>query len=289
MNEYIISTDSTCDMPQSFIQEHGVVIQALEYSDGQNVYKDGPTTDLKQFYDNMRSGTVYKTNALNPTDAMNSFREILLQGKDIIHIAFSSGLSCSYANVKLAATDLAEEFPERKIIVIDSLAASMGQGLVVYYACKKKEEGATIEELASWFEANVLHFCHQFTVEDLVYLMRGGRVSRVSAFLGTLINIKPVLHVDNEGHLIPTSKVRGRKKSLITLVDNMEQTIGSYRDKNEIVLISHCDCLEDAQFVGNLVTERFGITNIVYNYINTVIGSHSGPGTVALFFLGDVR
>ena len=289
MSEFVICTDSTCDLPYSFITENGVVIQPLEYTNGQDTFKDGPTTDLKQFYDNMRNGVTYKTNASNPTDIEETFRMILNEGKDILHIGFSSGLSSSFANTQLVANELSEEYPDRRIIALDSVAASMGQGLLVYYACKMKREGASMDEIADWLRENILHACHQFTVDDLKYLMRGGRVSKVSWLLGTLINIKPVLHVDDEGHLIPLAKVRGRKKSLISLVDNMEQTMGSYKDKNEIVLISHADCIEDAEFVGNLVKERFGITNIVYNYINTVIGSHSGPGTVALFFLGETR
>lgn len=289
MSEFVICTDSTCDLPYSFITENGVVIQPLEYTNGQDTFKDGPTTDLKQFYDNMRNGVTYKTNASNPTDIEETFRMVLNEGKDILHIGFSSGLSSSFANTQLVANELSEEYPDRRIIALDSLAASMGQGLLVYYACKMKREGASMDEIADWLRENILHACHQFTVDDLKYLMRGGRVSKVSWLLGTLINIKPVLHVDDEGHLIPLAKVRGRKKSLISLVDNMEQTMGSYKDRNEIVLISHADCIEDAEFVGNLVKERFGITNIVYNYINTVIGSHSGPGTVALFFLGETR
>ena len=289
MNDYVIVTDSTCDLPYSFVNEHGVVIQPLEYTDGKETFEDGPSTDLKKFYENMREGIQYMTNASNPEGITKTYRRILEQGKDILHLGFSSGLSSSYNNSCIVAEDLRSDYPDRKIITIDSLAASMGQGLLVYYACKKKEEGATIDELADWLRENVLHACHQFTVDDLKYLMRGGRVSKVSWLLGTLINIKPVLHVDDEGHLIPVAKVRGRKKSLVTLVDNMEQTMGSMKDQNEIILISHCDCYEDAKFVGDLITERFGFTNIVYNYINTVIGSHSGPGTVALFFLGDKR
>ncbi len=289
MSDYVISTDSTCDLPYSFLNEHDVLIHALEYTDGTTTNEDGPSTDLQQFYQNMRNGIQYMTNASNPVRITKTFRSVLDDGKDILHIGFSSGLSSSFNNAAIVANDLAEEYPDRKIIALDSLAASMGQGLLVYYACKKKEEGASIDEVADWLKENFLHACHQFTVDDLKYLMRGGRVSKVSWLLGTLINIKPVLHVDDEGHLIPVAKVRGRKKSLTTLVDNMEATMGSYRDKNEVILISHCDCYEDAKFVGDLITERFGFTNIVYNYINTVIGSHSGPGTVALFFLGDKR
>jgi len=289
MSNFVICTDSTCDLPYSFVTENEIVILPLEYTDGNAVYKDGPQTDLKEFYTNMRNGVTYKTNATNPEDVANAFRPLLEAGKDILHIAFSSGLSCSFANAQLAVQELREEFPDRRIVSLDSLAASMGQGLIVYYVCKMKREGSSLDDIVAWLQENILHACHQFTVDDLKYLMRGGRVSKVSWLLGTLINIKPVLHVDDEGHLIPLSKVRGRKKALTSLVDNMEQTMGSYLDRNEIVLISHGDCLEDAQFVGNLVKERFGITNIVYNYINTVIGSHSGPGTVALFFLGERR
>lgn len=289
MSDYVISTDSTCDLPYSFLSEHGVLIHPLEYTDGTITNEDGPATDLKQFYQNMRNGIQYMTNASNPVRITKTFRSVLDEGKDILHIGFSSGLSSSYNNAAVVAKDIAAEYPNRRIIVLDSLAASMGQGLLVYYACRKKEAGASIDEVTDWLKENILHTCHQFTVDDLKYLMRGGRVSKVSWFLGTLINIKPVLHVDDEGHLIPVAKVRGRKKSLTTLVDNMEATMGSFRDKNEVVLISHCDCYEDAKFVGDLITERFGFTNIVYNYINTVIGSHSGPGTVALFFLGDKR
>ena len=289
MSDYVISTDSTCDLPYSFLSEHGVLIHPLEYTDGTITNEDGPATDLKQFYQNMRNGIQYMTNASNPVRITKTFRSVLDEGKDILHIGFSSGLSSSYNNAAVVAKDIAAEYPNRRIIVLDSLAASMGQGLLVYYACRKKEAGASIDEVTDWLKDNILHTCHQFTVDDLKYLMRGGRVSKVSWFLGTLINIKPVLHVDDEGHLIPVAKVRGRKKSLTTLVDNMEATMGSFRDKNEVVLISHCDCYEDAKFVGDLITERFGFTNIVYNYINTVIGSPSGPGTVALFFLGDKR
>ena len=289
MSDYVISTDSTCDLPYSFLSEHGVLIHPLEYTDGTITNEDGPATDLKQFYQNMRNGIQYMTNASNPVRITKTFRSVLDEGKDILHIGFSSGLSSSYNNAAVVAKDIAAEYPNRRIIVLDSLAASMGQGLLVYYACRKKEAGASIDEVTDWLKDNILHTCHQFTVDDLKYLMRGGRVSKVSWFLGTLINIKPVLHVDDEGHLIPVAKVRGRKKSLTTLVDNMEATMGSFRDKNEVVLISHCDCYEDAKFVGDLITERYGFTNIVYNYINTVIGSPSGPGTVALFFLGDKR
>ena len=217
------------------------------------------------------------------------FEKHLKAGKDVLHLAFSSGLSSSYNNAAVVARDLNEESTGHKVIVIDTLAASLGQGLVVHKALELRKQGKSFEETAEWVEANKLHFCHQFTVDDLNHLYRGGRVSRLTAIAGTLIQIKPILHVDDEGKLIPIGKTRGRKKSLQALVDNMERTIGSYRDANDIVFISHGDALDEAQYVADLVKERFGIESFLINYVSPTIGSHSGPGTIALFYLGDRR
>ena len=205
------------------------------------------------------------------------------------NIAFSSGLSGTYNSCRLAAMNLAEKYPDNKIIVIDSLCASMGEGLFVHKAVMMKEEGKSIDEIAAWLEENKLHVVHNFTVDDLFHLYRGGRVSKTAAVVGSMINLKPILHVDNEGHLIPLSKVRGRKKSLIALVDSMEKQIGAWRDKNDIVFISHGDSLEDAQFVAELIKKRLGIENFLINHIGPTIGAHSGPGTIALFYMGDYR
>ena len=198
-------------------------------------------------------------------------------------------MSSSYNNAAVVARELNEQYTGNKVIVIDTLSASLGQGLVVHKAVQLRKEGKTIDETAAWVEENKLHFCHQFTVDDLNHLYRGGRVSKLTAVAGTLIHVKPILHVSDEGKLIPIGKVRGRKKSLIALVDNMERTIGSYRDKNDIVFISHGDALEEAEYVAELVKERFGIENFLINPVSPTIGAHSGPGTIALFYMGDRR
>ncbi len=288
MKPYIISTDCMADLPASFIQEHHLSVHPLYYLMGEQTYNAlEDALPEAEFYNRMRNGEMPTTMASNPEYIEKSFRQNLADGYDILHISFSSGLSSSYNNTAVTAKEIQEQSPDAKIIVIDSLCASLGQGLLVYYACKKKEAGASIEETAAYIEDLKLHVCHQFTVDDLFHLHRGGRVSKASAILGTIANIKPVLHVDNEGHLINISKIRGRKRSLMTLVDNMEKTVGDY--KNPIVFISHGDCLEDAEFVKQQIEERFGIHEFLINYVGCTIGAHSGPGTVALFFLGETR
>lgn len=229
------------------------------------------------------------TSQVNPEEAKEKLQEFLKINKKLIHIAFSSGLSGTYNSVRLAAEELMEEDPDCRITVVDSLAASMGEGLLVYKALEKQAEGLSYDEMVSWIEENKLHVCHSFTVDDLFHLYRGGRVSKTAAILGTVVNLKPVLHVDDEGHLIAVSKVRGRKKSLNTLVDNMEKQMGSYRDQNDIVFISHGDCYEDAVYVQEQVKKRFGIEKFLINPVGPTIGAHSGPGTLALFFMGEVR
>lgn len=285
--KYIISTDSTADLPDSYMKEHGIVIQFLSYAFGDEIYGADNQMEPHAFYERMRSGEMPTTNACIPNEVQHSFETYLAEGYDILHISFSSGLSASYNNARIAANELMEQYPERKILLIDSLCASLGQGLLVHYAVTMKENGKTMEEVAEWLEQNKLHLCHQFTVDDLYHLHRGGRVSKATAILGTLINVKPVLHVDDEGHLTSVCNVRGRKKSLIKLVDHMEAQIEGFQ--NDVIFISHGDCLEDAEFVAALVRERFGIENIMINYVSPTIGSHSGPGTVALFHLGRKR
>lgn len=288
MKPYIISTDCMADLPADFIQEHHITLHPLYYMLGSETYSATENTLSEQeFYNRMRNGEMPTTMASNPEYIRTSFQSNLDAGYDILHISFSSGLSSSYNNTYVTAQEMMEENPDAKILVIDSLAASMGQGLLIYYACKKKEEGATIDEVADYIEHIKLHICHQFTVDDLFHLQRGGRVSKATAILGTLAAIKPILHVDDEGHLINIGKVRGRKRSLNALVDNMEKTIGDY--ENPVVFISHGDCLEDAEYVKSLVEERFGIHTFLINYVGCTIGAHSGPGTVALFFLGETR
>jgi len=285
--KYIISTDSTADLPKSYTKEHGVAVQFLSYAFGDTVYDIDTQLDPHDFYTRMRSGEMPTTNACIPDQVQSDFETYLKEGYDILHISFSSGLSASHNNARIAANELAEQYPDRKIVIVDSLCASLGQGLFVHYAVTMKEQGKSLEEVAAWLEENKLHLCHQFTVDDLFHLHRGGRVSKATAIFGTLINVKPVLHVDNEGHLVSLCNVRGRKKALLKLVEHMGERMGDY--PNDIVFIGHGDCPEDAQFVANQVKERFGIDNILIDYISPTIGAHSGPGTVALFHLGKER
>lgn len=287
MNDFIISTDSTADLPDKFLKEHNVLIHPLCYHIDNIEYGFDQELDPKEFYSKMRSGILPTTDASTPDFILNQYKEQLEKGYDILHISFSSGLSSSYNNAVICAAQMMEKYPDKVIRVIDTLAASMGQGLLVYYAVQMKEAGKSLEEVCTWLEEYKLHLCHQFTVDDLFHLHRGGRVSKTAAIVGTLINVKPLLHVDNSGHLIPLNNVRGRRKALTALVDKMEASVGSYQ--NEIIFISHGDCLPDAEFVAGLVRERFSINNIWINYVSPTIGAHSGPGTVALFYLGAKR
>lgn len=289
MNNYIITTDTTTDLPEDYIKKHDLGIMSLTYTlEGTTYSKDNPL-DVRLFYEKMRNGSMPTTSQVNPENAKNIFLPYLKDGYDILHIAFSSGLSGSYNSTRIAAEELSEEFPDRKITIIDSLAASLGEGLLVHKAVMLKEQGTDLDTVADWVEQNKLHIVHNFTVDDLFHLHRGGRVSKATAILGTMINVKPILHVDDEGHLIALSKVRGRKKSLQALVDSMEKQMGAYRSQNDIVFISHGDSLADAQYVADLVKQRFGIESFLINYVGPTIGAHSGPGTIALFYMGDYR
>ncbi len=287
MKDFIITTDTTSDLPVEYLKTNNVNLMPLYYSFDGTVYGDKNDLEPHEFYGRMRGGEMPTTMAVNPDLARALFTKYLDEGYDILHIAFSSGLSGSCSVAATAAREMCEERPGAKIIVVDSLCASLGEGLLVHKAVKLKESGKSIDEIAGWLENNKLHLCHIFTVDDLHHLHRGGRVSRATAIIGTLINVKPVLHVDNEGHLVPLENVRGRKKSLIGLVDNMEKRVKGF--ENDIIFISHGDCLEDAQYVASLVKERFGIDSFLINYVSPTIGAHSGPGTVALFFMGNPR
>ena len=289
MNDFVITTENTSDLPKDYYSQNGITYMYLPCTIDGVVYNKENEMPSGEFYEKMRGGSMPTTSQINPNDAKTEFSRILDEGKGILHIAFSSGLSGSYNSARIAAEEIREERPEARIAVVDTLAASMGEGMLVYKAVQMQKAGKSLEETAEWLEANKLHLCHMFTVDDLNHLYRGGRVSKAAAVLGTMINIKPVLHVDNEGHLIPLGKVRGRKKSLVTLVSMMEERVGSYRDKNDIIMISHGDCLEDAEYVAKLVKEKFGYDHIMINPVGATIGAHSGPGTVALFFLGEYR
>ena len=227
------------------------------------------------------------TAAINAAEYTDALEPILQAGKDVLVLAFSSGLSATYQASVMAVEELREKYPERKLYTVDTLCASLGQGLLVYHAVQQQRMGKSIEEVRDWVEQNKLHLCHWFTVDDLHFLKRGGRVSAATAVLGSMLQIKPVLHVDDAGHLINMAKARGRAASLSALVDHMEQT--AVRPGEQVIFISHGDCPEDARQVADDVKKRFGVERVVLNTIGPVIGAHSGPGTVALFFLGTKR
>lgn len=291
--DFEIVTDSCCNLLEDMIDDFGIHVLPLTFMvDGEDEvyqsYLKGERTDLKQFYTMMREGKVFKTSLPNLAESEALFRELLGSGRDVLYIAFSSGLSGTYQALSLMAAQLQEEFPERKIHVVDSLAASGGQGLLVWYAVQHARAGESIDQVRDWLEENKLHLAHWFTVDDLMFLFRGGRVSKTAAWAGALLNIKPVLHVDDEGHLIPMEKVRGRKKSLNALIDHMEKSANK-PISGQMVFITHGDCIEDAEYVAAKIKERFGVKEVVINYVDPVIGAHSGPGTMALFFLADKR
>lgn len=284
---YQILTDSCCDFPQQMYSELGlnVVPLTLLYQ-GQS--HDSFTDEfLKTMYDGLRAGETATTSAVNPQTWANAMEPILEAGDDLLVMAFSSGLSTTYQSAVIAAEELAEKYPDRKIRVTDTLCASLGQGLLVWYACKKRETGVSLEELVQWVEENKFRLCHWFTVDDLMYLKRGGRIGAGTALLGTMLGIKPVLHMDDTGHLVTVSKTRGRKAAIDALAAKMAQ-LGQGFD-NETVFISHGDCLEDAQYLAEKLKQEQGVKEVLIGYVGAVIGSHSGPGTLALFFLGEHR
>lgn len=290
MSDYVIATDSSADLTAELVKELGVEVLPLTFTVQGKTYQNHPDNrdmDPKLFYELLRKEEMATTAAVNVADYTELLTPVLRSGKDVLILVFSSGLSATYQSACLAAGELAEEFPDRKIMTVDTLAASLGEGLLVWHAARLKNEGKSMEEVAQWVEENKLHLCHWFTVDDLHFLKRGGRVSAATAVLGTMLSIKPVMHVDNEGHLINMTKARGRKASMVALVDNMEKT--AIDPANQMVFLSHGDCLEDAQKVADMVKERLGVKEVLLNNVGPVIGAHSGPGTLALFFMGTER
>lgn len=289
MEDFKIITDTTADLPEAYIQENGLGIMVLPYIVDGVSYGGEQKMEVKEFYDRMRGGMMPTTSQVNPETAKEYLNGFLEESRQLLVLSFSSGLSGTCGNVNLAAKEIMEERPDCRIVVIDTLCASLGEGLLVHKAVQLKKQGKSLEETACWVEEHKENLVHVFTVDDLFHLHRGGRVSRATAIVGTLAGIKPLLHVDGEGHLTAVGKVRGRKKSLQSLVDMMEKQMGSRRGENDCVFISHGDCAEDADYVRQMVKERFGIDDFLINEIGPTIGAHSGPGTVALFFMGDVR
>lgn len=290
MREIIISTETNSDLSQEFLDKNGIMVIPHYYNVEETMYgEEGNCLTIKEFYDEMRAGKKVGTAASNPGVILDKFTEVAKEGKDILHISFSSGLSGGYQNIVNGANEVMEEYPDCKIMVVDTLSASLGEGLMIQLALNLKAEGKSIEEIAKEVEETSLHVSVQFTVDDLEYLYRGGRLSKTSAVLGTVINLKPVLHINDEGKLVALAKVRGRKKSLSAMLDNMEAKLGAYKDKQIFIGIIHGDCEEDALLLKSMVEERFGYKDFMIEPIGPSIGAHSGPGTLGLVFLGDAR
>ena len=290
MSEFVLLTDSSADLSQEMAEEIGVTVLPLSFTiQGRSYhnYPDNREMDPALFYDMLRAGELATTAAVNVEEYVQVMEPILQAGKDVLVLAFSSGLSSTYQASVIAVEELKEKYPDRKIYTVDTLCASLGQGLLVWMAAQEQKKGSNIEEVRDWVEAKKLNLCHQFTVDDLHFLKRGGRISATTAVVGSMLQIKPVLHVDNEGHLINIGKARGRQASLKALVDKMEKTVTEEGKKT--VFISHGDCRKDAVTVADMVRERFGTQDIRINYVGPVIGAHSGPGTLALFYLGTER
>ncbi len=289
MRDYIIMTDSTTDLPNDFVNKNNIVVLPMTFSlDGKDYknYPDNRELSPKDFYDLMRDGKQPITAQVNSEEFI-TIAEPILKDKDILYICFSSALSGTYNSVRLGAEDLKEKYPDSNIKLVDSKLASMGEGLLVYYANKFKQEGQTLEENYNSCESKKKEVISWFTVSDIETLRRGGRVSNVAAFLAKALKIKPILHVSEDGKLMAMDKVRGRKASLKTLIDEMEARV--LVDRNDVVFISHGDCIDDANYVKELITEKFGITNFMINEIGPVIGAHSGPDTIALFYVGSKK
>lgn len=287
MTDFVILTDSSADLTPELARELGIQRIQLEVMiDGEDS-KLNDAIDAKEFYTKLREKKGAKTSAVSIDRFLGIFEEPLKQGLDILYLGFSSGLSSTYSSGVVAARELSEKYPDRKILTVDTLCASMGQGLIVYLAAKKKAEGADMETVRDYVEANKMNLCHWFTVDDLFFLKRGGRISAATAVVGSLLSIKPVMHVDNAGKLINVAKARGRKAAVDALFEKMKGSM--LENVNETAFISHGDCLEDAEYLANRIRSELGIEQIEISYVGPVIGAHSGPGTLALFYLGKER
>ena len=287
MSAYKIITDSGSDLTEQMLEELKVAKVSLSVLFRGESRPDSVDEGIRSFYDALRAGEISTTSAVNPDGWASAIEPVLQAGQDALVMAFSSGLSTTYQSAVIAAGELTEKYPERKILVVDTLCASLGEGLLVWYACKKRDEGLDLEELRDWLEENKLHLCHWFTVDDLMFLKRGGRVSAATALVGTMLQIKPVLHVDDEGHLINVGKARGRKASIDALAAKVAELGEGF--ENETMFISHGDCIGDAQYLASVLKEKYGVKHVHINHVGAVVGSHSGPGTLALFFMGKHR
>ena len=290
MRDYVIMTDSCCDLTDQMARDLELEVLPLTmHMDGQDYPNDlaGTAISNQEFYKRIRAGKLATTSAVNVGQFQDAMRRVLESGRDIVCVCFSSALSTTYQSAVIAAEDLRSEFPEAEIHVVDSLSASLGQGLLLYLAVEQKRKGLTAAELAKWVEDNRLTVCHWFTVDDLNFLKRGGRVSATTALLGTMLSIKPIMHTSDEGKLVPVSKARGRKAAIAALLDKIED-LGIHPEK-QTMFICHADCEEDAKAVAQTIQDRFGTPTVHINYIGPVIGSHTGPNTMGIFFVGTQR
>ena len=290
MRDYVIMTDSCCDLTDQMARELELEVLPLTmHMDGQDYPNDlaGTAISNQEFYKRIRAGKLATTSAVNVGQFQDAMRRVLESGRDIVCVCFSSALSTTYQSAVIAAEDLRAEFPEAEIHVVDSLSASLGQGLLLYLAVEQKRGGLTAAELAKWVEDNRLTVCHWFTVDDLNFLKRGGRVSATTALLGTMLSIKPIMHTSDEGKLVPVSKARGRKAAIAALLDKIEDL--SIHPEKQTMFICHADCEEDAKAVAQTIQDRFGTPTVHINYIGPVIGSHTGPNTMGIFFVGTQR
>ena len=287
MAAFQIVTDSGCDLPADLLEKLNLKLVPLSVLFRGENREDTVDDSIKELYAGLRAGESATTSAVNPDRWSRTMEPIVKNGQDVLVLAFSSGLSTTCQSAIIAANELMEKYPGRKILVVDTLAASLGQGLLLWYACRKRDEGLSLKELYSWVESEKFHLCHWFTVDDLMYLKRGGRVSAATALVGTMLQIKPVLHVDDQGHLISVEKTRGRKASIEALAKKVGELGAGFC--NDTVFISHGDCREDAEQLASILKEKYGVKEVYISYVGAVIGSHSGPGTIALFFMGQHR
>lgn len=288
MRNYKIITDSTCDLPANVIEELNIHVIPMEYIlNGVSYFQDLEDGGDKtvSFYESLRDGQVSSTSMINTARFISVFEPYLKEGNDILHISFSAALSGSFNASRIAAMELQELYPDRKILILDSIAASIGQGLLVYNAAQKQKQGYSLLELYSWLEENKKNLCHWFTVEDLMHLKRGGRIGTLSANIGTALNIKPILSVNMEGKLVNYGKVIGRKKSLIELVQKMKTSVTA--PENQVVIVGHGDSVKEAEFLASKIKCDLNVKEVILTQIGPIIGSHTGPGMIGLTFMGE--
>lgn len=287
--DYVIIADSTNDLPVEYADEHDIDIVSLLYEIDHKSYGKGENLSAHEFYELMREGKSTRTAAANIDDIRKHFESVLESGRDILFMCLSSGISSTISNAFVCKAELEGQYPDAKICVIDSLCASGGQGMLLYRAVCNKEQGMSVTENYEQLEKIKLNIVHKFTVEDLKYLQRGGRISKTAAAIGTMINLKPLLHVDNEGKLVAEAKVRGRRKALQQMVRDMDRCMGSWRDRQDVIILCHADTDADAEYTVSLIEEMYHPEKIIVSGVTPTIGAHSGPGTIAVFFMGDTR